>query len=486
MRVAVVLCGEGLQAPVELAATDAVHVVSQLCSHPARLVEFVNGSDRLVIGVCSGEYSLGAIQKEARKAGLDPLGVELVDLSAIDGDLPRLELMLEAAVARAEAFAGSGPEHAKLSRPESVSRRDLFSHSYPQYLSAPAIVEAVCAAEDGCRACVDVCPRSALTWQGGQVTYDKVACEPCGLCVTRCPTGAIVNPSFTPVQIESEIEGLLDPSVGPAGGRGIVFICSRGGGVEAAPGWYPVTVPCTVMVTTTWLLAPLAMGAGSVAAVSCTDSGCPLGYDGILERRVGSAKAILANFGLAPDRVASTPETGPCEPLRSMRRLDAFGPLGGAEVMKALAALAGKVDVSFQQVGVPVGVIEIDPNACTGCTMCAQTCPTGALGYEYEEDEVRITFDAALCTSCGQCLPRCPEERWGAISLIERVDIPAVSRGRGLLYATETARCDQCGELIASAAMMDRIGSLLGEDHPSADFLRRYCIECRRTARAGF
>lgn len=464
----------------------AVATVPGLCAHPRRLQEYAEGAEGLVVGVCSGEYSLGAIQKETRSAGLDPLGVELVDLRMIDGDVGRLQLMLAAAVARADAFAGSGPEHSKLGRPEAVSRRELFTRADPHYLAAPGIVDSVCAAGDGCRACVDICPVSALSWAKGRVLYDKTICEPCGLCVTRCPTGAAVNPAYTPAQLESEITALLDPDLGPPGDRGIVFICSRGGGVEAAPDWYPVNVPCTAMVTSTWLLAPLAMGAGSVAAVPCGDSGCPLSYDGVVERHVATAHAILDRFELGSDRVGTAPATAPLPALGRVEQADVFGPLGGAEVLKALALVAEKPDAFFRQIGSPVGVIEIDADACTGCSSCAQTCPTRALGYEYRDDEVLISFDAGRCTACRQCLPQCPEARWGAITLVERVDVAALSRGREVLYTAETARCRQCGDIIASAPTMERIGSLLGDDHPATNFLASYCIKCRRTARAGF
>ena len=54
----------------------------------------------------------------------------------------------------------------------------------------------------------------------------------------------------------------------------------------------------------------------------------------------------------------------------------------------------------------------IDETKCTGCSVCANVCPQGAIRMD---DIARV--DAALCTGCGVCVRECPSR---AISLVKR------------------------------------------------------------------
>ncbi len=47
-------------------------------------------------------------------------------------------------------------------------------------------------------------------------------------------------------------------------------------------------------------------------------------------------------------------------------------------------------------------------DACIGCQMCPQFCPTEALASNADaEGEVTLWFDAARCTACGLCVRAC-------------------------------------------------------------------------------
>lgn len=481
MTTAVLVCGEGLLG--DDSGLPGAVVVADLCSQPEPISDLVAaGVDRLVLGLCDGRTSLGHIQREARRVGLDPLGIESVDLEDADGDLARLDLMLAGATARAETFAGSRPQQTKMTFPGQTSRRALLTFSPPEYQPAPAIDESRCAAARGCRACLEVCPRDALTFLGGRVRHDLTKCAPCGRCVTICPTAAVENPAATPQQVEAQMRALLDISHGPAGPRGIVYRCQRSDRAETAPGWYPVTVPCTGMLTPVWLLAPLLLGAGSVAVRHCAVGGCPLKNDDLVVERMAWCQGFLAGIGGSPARLSTDAELdAPLEPLAAMAVSDPFGPLGAASVLIALTDATGANDLQLAQPESPLGLIDIDARSCTGCGTCTTACPTGALLTTDENEGRSITFDAARCVACGLCVSRCPEVERGAISLRSTVDTNRLRQGRMQLLESDLIRCHSCGDSLAPAPLLDRVAELLGDEQMLAA-LSRSCPDCRSVA----
>ena len=115
-----------------------VEIIDDVCRRPAAIARASAAqARRLVLGLCSADYSELEIQSQARKVGIDPLSVEIVSLGAycaLTHPRPlatdRARLLLAAAVARARAFPGSGPENVKpvlLRQHQKVSRRALFT-----------------------------------------------------------------------------------------------------------------------------------------------------------------------------------------------------------------------------------------------------------------------------------------------------------------------------------------------------------------------
>ena len=231
MTLAVVVCADEPRIDVE----DAI-AVPGLCASPARLANEGLDADRVVLALHEKRYDLSAVQKALRSIRIDPLGTQILEIPAAsspsDASLPLAGLR-----ARAAAYGGSEPEHAKPVMPGEFTRRGLFRLPQPVYLAAPKVDHDVCAASNGCRACVEVCPQDAYRWHQGRIHFNKDACEPCGRCVAACPTEAIANPAATPLMLSAQIEALLGQSDSPTGVR---FVCSRADGLDRAAGWQDV------------------------------------------------------------------------------------------------------------------------------------------------------------------------------------------------------------------------------------------------------
>ena len=52
---------------------------------------------------------------------------------------------------------------------------------------------------------------------------------------------------------------------------------------------------------------------------------------------------------------------------------------------------------------------DVDLSQCTGCTLCEQVCPVGAIGGKVKEPHA---IDAEKCIKCGSCYETC---RFGAV-----------------------------------------------------------------------
>lgn len=525
-RTAVLLCadletlGHGLDLraiQASLTAADPsvrVRVVPDLCRRPDRIAGVIRtGSDRdrvsrLVLGLCGRPPALAEVQAEARKAGLDPLGVELVNLGTHAARVhPRPQptakaaILLAGVVAKARAFGGSRAENLKPVLPAVVSRRSLVSLTLLEYQAVPSAQAERCRVEQGCRECIRLCPFDALDLEDGAIRLAKSRCTACGVCVTACPHEVIDFPGAAPEQIGAQIATLLSTPVGEVGPRAILIVCRHGAraleglaarGVSYPPQWLPIEVPSLAMVPATWLLGCIALGAAAVAVIRC-----PEGCDGPQTRSdeaVDYCRTLLGRLGDEEGRIRLLPNDDAV-------LIDALNTLpAGASAVDTPAGsdidlfayhsrartVLGLVDreqapasVSFAHAASPFGFLEVAAG-CTLCGDCARACPTGALLLEADGDAV-LSLDAARCTACEQCLPTCPEP--GVLRVRRATDRERLSRGRTPLIRDRYRRCVVCGEPIAPEAMLRRITALLGGEHAdTVEVISQYCPACRSSS----
>ncbi len=419
---------------------------------------------------CAEDLDKAHLERRLRSEGFDPLGVPLVLLTELDRRSPeRIASRVASSGARSTEYVGSGPEHLKPVMPPTVSRRSFLTFRSPTYRSVPHPDDS-CAAGDGCRACVDVCPHKALEWSRGAIQSDRIACAGCGRCVSTCPTGAMVNPAWTPAQLQAEVAGLIATA---SQSIGIRFGCARGARPEPASDWFELIVPCVGMLPPHWVIGPLLMGAGSVSVSACA---CDMEVDA--DQRAGEAVAFARSWldaaGIAAEtRIVDEPQEDLPATLGIVGARNPFADDGAAAVAAALGEVLIEGDRS------PIGVVTIDEVACTGCEMCSTVCPTGALQAIPGDGVLGIDFDPSLCTACRQCTDRCPEE--DAIHLLPTVDSAELAAGQRNLIVLDLAQCVRCGGTVAPQAALARIASALGDDAETLKQITSVCLDCRGT-----
>lgn len=84
----------------------------------------------------------------------------------------------------------------------------------------------------------------------------------------------------------------------------------------------------------------------------------------------------------------------------------------------------GKVILERRLIGRGYRLV-LDPSECSGCGICADMCPKGAIEY-FPERERRISFIPDNCVLCGVCVVVCPMDKALRITVEGEERIPVV------------------------------------------------------------
>jgi ferredoxin len=460
----------------------------------------------LVIGACSKLGSNSYLWK--RTADLDSTRiVDLVEETATPVDnteiADRVKILLWAQVRRARGLKGIHQDNLKLhiSRASArVSRRELFATIVPRYEVVPSIEQSKCIGVDRCRLCHDSCPLKAIVIDGDEAIIDKSACCGCGACVTACPEQAISYPTFSLEELDNEMEGLLlnlgvlQPRIIALTCRGCLPKGDEEGRLMYPPSMLPLRMPCLAMAHPWLMLRAFDLGAQGLALIK---GKCRPGFDAdtwrgnirfvqaVLEcwnikGRIRAFEAAdnndivqeLDKFAREIARLGQIPVSS-CEPTPVSpegRRLP--GLIKGLRD-KLPHSQSGTISNGI----VPFGRIELDETRCTGCGLCALSCPTGALAFVPGEkpDTKRLLFSHEYCIGCGVCVRDCPEK---CLRLERVLDLEQLGRQAIVLFECSIARCRQCRALIAPKPMLARLESMMLEQGRATEHLD-LCPACR-------
>lgn len=163
-----------------------------------------------------------------------------------------------------------------------------------------------------CGICVDKCPYGAIKLEPGQpASIITASCHGCGTCVAECPHGAITQRHFTDAQILAQIHAALETNPEDKILAILCNWCSYAGadlaGISRCD--YPasvraIRVMCSGRVAREFVLEALRLGAGAVLV-----GACHLPYDCHyisgnykMKDRTDALKAMLTKLGMSPER----------------------------------------------------------------------------------------------------------------------------------------------------------------------------------------
>lgn len=389
-----------------------------------------------------------------------------------------------------------------------LSRRELLTMILPRYGVIPYIDDERCVYSQNCLLCKDICPSNAIIFEEHKIAINKAVCKGCGACVFYCPQRAVIYPTFSPEQLDEEMEGLLSSENTSPKPKIVAIVCRSCSPIFDREGSdhlhfpanvLPLKVPCLAMASPWLILRAFDRGAQGIALIYCRED-CQLGFEptkwngdirfiqGLFEcwdiessrlKLFSVLKDKRDSFKEDVDRFAQEIAKLPPTPLTKSEA--ALLPDNGM----LLPLLIGDLDIKLKcfarrrvsQGTIPFGKVEVDSFKCTGCSLCATVCPTDALRISKSEkkDTYQLTFQHDICVACGYCVESCPEN---CLRLERVLELDRINRPASVIFEDKAVRCRRCGIPFSFQAMVNNLkAKISASGGPTWQF--DLCPSCR-------
>ncbi len=361
----------------------------------------------------------------------------------------------------------------------------------PLYIKMEPLLCAHSRAEQtGCTNCLEICPTGAITSKGEHVSVDPMICAGCGACSSLCPSGAI-SYDAPPVDLTMRRTQVLATAYRDADGAAPRLLVHDGHGREmiALSARYGRGLPADVLPLElealsafghAEMVAALAAGFADVTILlSPKTDRTALEREATLAGAIGGDVITLldeqdpdlmsaALYGAEPP----APCASPVRPMGTRRQI----------TRQAARALAPEAEILPLPADAPYGAVVVDTDSCTLCLSCVSLCPSGALGDNPDQPQLRFQEDA--CLQCGLCSNICPES---AISYEPRLNLTDNALNQVVLHEEEPFACVECGALFGVKSTVEKVIEKLAGNHSmyqNADAIKmiQMCDNCRINA----
>ncbi len=328
-----------------------------------------------------------------------------------------------------------------------------------------------------CQRCLEVCPEQAISLNPGPSISSK--CSDCGLCLNACPTEVFRNGRQVDRLLLNRAEVFLSKVQARNGRKRLLIHCR-----QAEPGYRnSLPISCLGEITENSILGAAILGFDEVALTKGNCSQCRFKYGGkLLAKSMATARELLSGLGLGgitlrlieKDRKKSqvmnrraifskisvrmqTEAESDSRERKVRRQLPGrLKDQGGAwhspkkDHLRELLERNGKTDLVVKySPELSGGRLRIEAGKCSGCEICSNLCPTGALSADKRGAQKLFHFVGSLCTNCSLCKEACPE---AAVDFEDYLNLQDLVRDdKRLVARVQLASCIVCGEQIKAS-----------------------------------